>query len=332
MMGGYRNGMEDQAHTLRRLAQRQPQHAAASLERPVASPLTSDARVISITSGKGGVGKTHIVVNLAYALQQLGARVMVLDADLGLANVDVLLGLTPRFNIQHVLSGDKTLTDVLVSGPAGMAILPAGSGIHELTHLTESQRLHLLEALEALDLDLDFLLIDTGAGISANVMYFNLAAQDIVIVATPEPTSLTDAYALMKVLATQHAAKHFQIVINTVASAAEAQEVFRRLRLVTERFLQISIDYLGFILHDAAFPQAVRQQQALLQLYPSCPAARCFHHLAQRVLDLPTTSHPKDNVQFFWRRLLAEPSQASFEALQTVEAKLQNIGNKGVGS
>jgi flagellar biosynthesis protein FlhG len=332
MTRGYSNGMEDQAQTLRRLARLRPQRDAAYPEPSGAPPLPLDVRVISCTSGKGGVGKTHIVVNLAYALQRLGARVMVLDADLGLANVDVLLGLAPRFNIQHVLTGDKTLTDVLVPGPAGMIILPAGSGVHELAHLTDSQRLRLLEALDALELDLDFLLIDTGAGISTNVMYFNIAAQDIVVVATPEPTSLTDAYALMKVLATQYAEKHFKVVINMVTSANEAKEAFRRLSVVTERFLNISIDYLGFILHDTAFPQAVRQQQALLQLYPHCAAARCFHRLAQRMLDLPMAPHPKGNIQFFWRRLLAGPSQPLPEALQTVQAEPQGIGSKGVGS
>ncbi|ETX02704.1 MAG: hypothetical protein ETSY1_02620, partial [Candidatus Entotheonella factor] len=156
-----------------------------------------DVRVLSFTSGKGGVGKTHIVVNLAYALQQLGARVMILDADLGLANVDVLLGLAPQFNLQHVLEGQKGLSDILVQGPAGMRILPASTGVCKAAQISEAQRFHLLDALDELHHDLDFLLVDTGAGISNNVIYFNLAAQDIVLIVTPEPTSLTDAYALI---------------------------------------------------------------------------------------------------------------------------------------
>lgn len=325
--------MEDQAQTLRRLAGLVKQH---DLDRiwPLAEqpqPPPSDVKVISVTSGKGGVGKTHIVVNLAYALQRLGARVMVLDADLGLANIDVLLGLAPRFNMQHVLAGEKALKDVLIQGPEGMVILPAGSGVHDLVHLTEGQRLRLLEAFDTFELDLDFLLIDTGAGISTNVMYFNIAAQDIVIVATPEPTSLTDAYALMKVLVTQHAEKNFKVVINMVANAAEAKESFKRLSIVSERFLNISIDYLGFIRHDVAFPQAVRQQQALLELYPDSVAAGCFQSLAQRVLELPMTHHPKGNIQFFLRRLLTGHSQPFSEALQTVHTGLEGSGNKGVG-
>ena len=181
---------------------------------------------MSFTSGKGGVGKTHIVVNLAYALQRLGARVMVLDADLGLANVDVLLGLAPRFNIQHVLAGQKTLADVLVAGPAGMMILPASSGVQDLVQLTEGQRLQLLAELDALETQVDFLLVDTGAGISANVMYFNMAAQEIVVVVTPEPTSMTDAYALMKVLSTKYAEKNFKVMLNAVDQRSGSERGF----------------------------------------------------------------------------------------------------------
>ena len=262
-------------------------------------------RVLSFTSGKGGVGKTHIVVNLAYALQSLGARVMLLDADLGLANVDVLLGLAPRFTLQHVLEGHKTLNDILIPGPAGMLILPASSGVQELAELRDSQRLQLLTALETLEQDIDFLLIDTGAGISANVMYFNVAAQDIVVVVTPEPTSITDAYALMKVLCTKYAEKHFKVIMNAVANATEAKEAFRRLNLVTERFLNISLDYLGCIPHDPSFSQAVRQQKALMEVYPSSAAAQGFRTLAQQVLATPETAYPKGGIQFFWQRLLA---------------------------
>ncbi len=289
-----------------------------------------DVRVLSFTSGKGGVGKTHIVVNLAYALQRLGARVMILDADLGLANVDVLLGLTPRYNIQHVLEGQKALTDILLQGPAGLTILPAGSGVHDVAHLTEAQRFHLLDEFDDLQHDFDFLLVDTGAGISANVIYFNIAAQDIVIVVTPEPTSLTDAYALVKVLATQYAEKHFKVIMNSVAHATEAKESFRRLSLVTEQFLNISLDYLGFIPHDAAFSRAVRQQQALLELYPTSLAACCFHDLAEHMLDIPGNSHPKGNIQFFWRRLLNGYPQSSSPKFQAVHGGSEDSCDEGV--
>src|ERR671927_145407 len=309
----------DQARTLRRLADdaRQPQLQTlwpgqadrsgpyADRSGPDPAPAHPSVKVLSFTSGKGGVGKTHIVVNLAYALQSLGARVMLLDADLGLANVDVLLGLAPRFTIQDVLEGHKALDDVLVTGPAGMLILPATSGVPELADLNEVQRLQLLTVLENLEQDIDFLLIDTGAGISANVMYFNMAAQDIVVVVTPEPTSITDAYALMKVLCTKYDEKHFKVIMNNVAHANEAKEAFRRLHLVAERFLNVSLDYLGFILHDASFSQAVRQQKALLDIYPSSAAAPGFRALARQLLDTPEATCPKGGIQFFWQRLLA---------------------------
>jgi flagellar biosynthesis protein FlhG len=304
-MEGRQVGVMDQAGTLRRLAESAQQGATEGTgHSPAPQDVLSHVKVLSFTSGKGGVGKTHMVVNLAYALRRLGARVMILDADLGLANVDVLLGLVPRFNIQHILTGQKTLTEVLVEGPAGVLILPASSGIQDLVQLTEGQRLQLLTELEVLEHEIDFLLIDTGAGISANVMYFNMAAQEIIVVVTPEPTSITDAYALMKVLATKYSEKNFKVVMNAVTSAAEAKEAFRRLSMVAQRFLNISIDYLGFIMYDNAFSQAVRQQRALLELYPSCAAARCFRSLAQRVLETPGVVHSKGNIQFFWKQLL----------------------------
>lgn len=296
----------DQARTLRRLAEVVQQRLTHTEGQDAPSTAVHRVKVLSFTSGKGGVGKTHIVVNLACAMRRLGARVMIFDADLGLANVDVLLGLTPRFTIQHVLAGQKTLEEVLVEGPAGIIVLPASSGVQELAHLTEGQRLQLLAELDTLETKVDVLLVDTGAGISANVLYFNMAAQDIVVVVTPEPTSMTDAYALMKVMSTKYAEKHFKVVMNAVANAAEAQEVFRRMSMVAERFLNVSLDYLGFVVYDASFSQAVRQQTPLLELYPASLAASCFRDLAHRILKAPETPHAKGNIQFFWQQLLTK--------------------------
>lgn len=328
--------MDDQAGTLRRMAGR-VRGGDASHEWPLSdAPRArhSAVQVMAITSGKGGVGKTHIVVNLAYALQRQGARVLILDADLGLGNVDVLLGIAPQFTLQHVLEGTKTLAEILVQGPAGMMILPAGSGVQELAHLTEAQRTRLVEALDTLDDKLDFVLVDTGAGISANVMYFNIAAQDSVIVVTPEPTSLTDAYALVKVLTTQYAETHFKVVLNMVASAAEAEDVFHRLTMVTQRFLHISLEYLGFILRDASFSHAVRQQQALLEYAPNSAAARCFQDIARSVLAAPVRvlqrSQPQDNLQFFWRRLLTRRTPPAAGALHSVCKDSEGADHQGV--
>ena len=234
---------------------------------------------------------------------------MILDADLGLANVDVLLGLTPRFNIQHVLAGEKTLADILVKGPAGIDILPASSGVQDLVHLTEGQRLQLLTELDTLDGRVDFLLIDTGAGISTNVMYFNIAAHGVVVVVTPEPTSMTDAYALMKVLSIKYAEKNFSIIMNTVANARDAKDAFRRLSIATERFLNVSLDYLGYVVYDETFSRAVRQQKPLMELYPHSVAARCFHQLAQVLLEQPDAARSQGNIQFFWKQLLTRDAE-----------------------
>lgn len=322
--------MQGQIHLVHRLPNvaRASVSGASSPDRP--QPAPGEVRVLSFASGKGGVGKSHIVVNLAYALQQRGAQVMILDSDLGLANVDVLLGLAPRFNLQHVLEGKKALVDILVPGPAGMIILPASSGVHEVTHLTEVQRFRLLDELEALPYNLDFLLVDTGAGITTNVIYFTIAAQDIVLVVTPEPTSLTDAYALMKILVRQYAEKHFKVILNAVASATEAQDAFRHLSMVTERFLNISLDYLGCIPHDAAFSRAVRRQKALVQLYPTSLAAQCFHDLAERVMQSPGGFQPKGNLQFFWKRLLTRHPQPISEELEVVQSKSEDSDDEGV--
>ncbi len=283
--------MPDQAQTLRE----------GPPQRQNAPP---PVRVLSFTSGKGGVGKTNVVVNLGYALAKMGKRVMLLDADLGLANIDVVLGLAPRYNLQHVLSGERSLREILVDGPAGMRILPAASGVQELVDLSDAQRLLLLSEFDVLGEKLDVLLIDTGAGISRNVTYFNIAAQDIVVVTTPEPTAITDAYALIKVLSQKYRVPSFKVLVNTVDGEREGKQVFRKLSAACDRFLGVSLDYLGYILIDENVSQAVRQQRALQEIMPRSPASRCMRELAQRLLQMPTSSFLSGGVQFFWRYLL----------------------------
>lgn len=261
-------------------------------------------RVIAVTSGKGGVGKTNVVVNLACSLRKLGSRVCILDADLGLGNIDVLLGLAPKFNIHHVLLGQKKLSEIVIDGPAGIKIIPASSGIQEMAELDDNQRLNILSQVEDLEDMIDILLLDTGAGISSNVTYFSVAAQEIVIVATPEPTSITDAYAVMKVLSQRYSERFFKLLVNGVATPREASEVYKKLSLTADRFLQISIDYLGHILLDANLVAAVRQQKALVEINPSSPASQCFKSLAQKIKEARPSARPKGGLQFFWRQLL----------------------------
>jgi flagellar biosynthesis protein FlhG len=245
-------------------------------------------KIITITSGKGGVGKTNIVANLGYALCRFGKRVLIYDADLGLGNLDVLLGLAPQYNLSHVISGEKQLCDVVVEGPGRMKILPAASGIQEMTSLSDQERHLMFSQLATFVMDFDIMLIDTAAGISSNVLYFNINADEILVVATPEPTSMTDAYALMKVLSLKHDTADFKLVVNAAASEQEAKEVFQQLNLVADRFLNISLEYFGSIPADVNIPKGVRQQKAVCEMAPLAKASRGFAALARKVANSPT--------------------------------------------
>jgi flagellar biosynthesis protein FlhG len=262
-------------------------------------------RVICVTSGKGGVGKTNIVTNLGHDLARTGKKVLILDADLNLANVDILLGLTPRYNLHHVFNGEKTLEEVLVQGPAGLLILPASSGIMELADLTEQQRLFFLTEMSALARKIEIMLIDTAAGINNNVIYFNLAARERIVILTPEPTSLTDAYALIKVLSSRHAVKRFRILVNLARSEKEAMAVFRKLSMVADRFLDsLSLDYLGFIPYDSKLPTAVREQRLVSELFPDAPSSKMFSRLAENILRENPEIQTDGNIKFFWQGLV----------------------------
>jgi flagellar biosynthesis protein FlhG len=262
-------------------------------------------RVISVTSGKGGVGKTNVVANLAFALTQMGKRVLVLDADLGLANIDVLLGLTPRYTIEHFFSRKKALHEILVEGPGGMTIMPASSGVLDLVNLTESQKLFLLNEVDGIAEKVDVLLIDTGAGISSNVLYFNMAAQESIVIATPEPTSITDAYALIKLLSTRYQKKDFMMLVNQVADDHEAREVYEKISKVADRFLgSLSIDYLGFIPYDQKLPSAVKHQRPVLEIYPKAASSKGFTELAKSLSEKPFKHGDHGGIQFFLKQLL----------------------------
>lgn len=287
--------MLDQAESLRVMTKRAEE------------PTYGDIRIISVTSGKGGVGKTNVVANLACVMSRLGKRVLVLDADLGLGNLDVLLGLAPRYHIGHLLSGEKRLEEILVHGPNGMLILPASSGVSELASLSEKQQLSFISELDNLKESVDVLLIDTGAGISSNVLYFNMAAQEIIVVVSPEPTSITDGYAIMKVLFQKHGERRFKLLVNSVRSQKEGLDVYNHLCMVADRYLDISIDYLGSIPYDENLPKAVREQKAITEIYPHSKASDAFYDLTKVILE-SEPERAKGNLQFLWKRVIGGSS------------------------
>lgn len=264
----------------------------------------SNTRVISITSGKGGVGKTNIVANLGFSLSRLGKKVLILDADLGLANLDVLLGLAPKYNFSHVMMGEKTINEITVKGPGGITILPASSGIQELTKLTKEQGIRFLTELDSLLHSYDILLIDTAAGISSNVMYFNTTAQEIMVVVSPEPTSITDGYALMKVLSLKYSQKNFKLIVNLAENSEESREVFRQLSLVADRFLDITLEYMGHILIDKNMTKSVRRQKIVSEIMPDTGASKCFVTLAKNICNSTVQAYPEGETNFIWKYLL----------------------------
>jgi flagellar biosynthesis protein FlhG len=240
-------------------------------------------RTLAVTSGKGGVGKTTLSANLAIALQQAGLRVVLVDVDLGLANVDVVLDLRPRFTLQHVLEGERTLPEIVVEGPAGLRVVPASSGIEELANLTPWQQERLWSGFAELDRDTDLVVIDTAAGIAPNVLSVLAAAEEVLVVTAPDPAAITDAYALIKVLSRHNPGAAVHLVVNRGKSRQEAYAALGRIVEVARRFLGVEVAPLGFVLEDPAAQLAARQRRPFVAAYPSCPAARCVASLAARL-------------------------------------------------
>ncbi|WP_025673588.1 MinD/ParA family protein [Salinivibrio socompensis] len=284
--------MQDQASGLRRLTN------------------PSRTKVITVTGGKGGVGKTNVTLGMAASMARQGKKVMVLDADLGLANVDVLLGLRAGKNLSHVLQGACDLKDIILEGPHGMKIVPASSGLQGMTELTPTQHAGLIRAFGTLEEEVDVLLVDTAAGISDMVLSFSRAAQDVVIVVCDEPTSITDAYALIKVLSREHGVTRFKVVANMVRSYREGRDLFTKLTRVTERFLNANLELVACVPVDERVRQAVRKQKVVIDAFPRSPASLAMNALANKALTWPVPRNPGGHLEFFVERLLIKNDDA----------------------
>ncbi len=269
--------MEDQAEKLRELVRQ-----STDFEEKAVMP--SRARVIAVTSGKGGVGKTNLSINLSIALARQGKRVLLMDADLGLANVDVCLGIIPRYNLGHVLTGERELEEIIVEGPEGIRVIPSGSGgVRELAYIGETARSRFVEELTQLEGSADVLVVDTGAGMSRNTMSFILAAQEVVVITTPEPTSLMDAYGIIKVATREKPGQKMKLVVNMVRDLRDAREASNKIIILAKKFLGREVENLGYILWDRNMQRAVREQRALLVGYPGSNAASCINNIASKL-------------------------------------------------
>jgi flagellar biosynthesis protein FlhG len=293
----------DQATTLRLMA-------AVSLDgalSPTATLPVTDApwpagklaQTIAVASGKGGVGKSNVAVNVALELAELGHRVTLLDADMALANADVLLGLTPKYHLGHVLTGQRTLQEVAIEVTDGLRLIPGGSGVAELANLTHDQHARLIAELRAIETDSDFMIIDTAAGIAGNVIGILKAVTEVIIVTTPDPTALVDAYATIKLMHQAASDTPIRIVVNDVVELGDAERVFKQLRTTTARFLNRDIEYLGTIPHDSELVDAVREQRPVVQYAPETPASRALRLIA-RHLEISRTGRNKGKKASFW--------------------------------
>ncbi len=303
----------DQAAGLRAMRKKSMQSASeipASAAKKMAPEKIGDplsgkpVRVIAVTSGKGGVGKTNVSVNLGVALSAMGNRVLLMDADMGLANVDIMLGLSPKYNLSHVLDGQKTLREVIVEGPGGLKVIPAASGVKRMAELSALENAGIVHAFSELSNELDVLIVDTAAGIASSVATFCQAAQEVVVVVCDEPASLTDAYALIKVLNRDYQLNRFRVLANMAQNEQHGRKLFLKLATVTERFLDnVQLEYLGTVPYDTALKEAVQKQVPVTLYNPSSVSAGAFRQIADQVNRWPVPQGATGYIQFFVENL-----------------------------
>lgn len=266
-------------------------------------------RVIAVSSGKGGTGKSTLALNLAIALSLQGKKIILLDADMGLANIDIMLGIVPAYNIYHFVQGQKSLREIIISHPTGIDIIPGGSGIIELANLNRDQLKRILVELGSLDGEYDFMIIDTGAGISENVLSFLLAAEDVIIITTPEPTSITDAYGVVKGLRQHDFSGHLYLVVNRVEDSHEGRLVAEKFKMVCSKFLHLNIDFLGFVMNEPMIKEAIRRQTSFLDAFPHSAAAKNIMDISYRLTNSSVEADERDvpqnrGIRNFFKKLI----------------------------
>ncbi len=259
-------------------------------------------KTIAIASGKGGVGKSSLAVSTAIALARKEATVTLLDADLGLANVNVMLGIIPKYNLYHVIKGKKKLKEIVIEVPENIKIIAGASGFHQLANLDTKQRSDFIESVGELDSD-DYMIIDTGAGVSQNVLSFVLAADEVIVVTTPEPTAITDAYGIIKSIAAQAPDKSIKLIVNRVQSVAEGRRVSQRVINIAGQFLNVKVENLGFVFDDIAVPKSVRNQKPFIVSYPKSKASICVSLIADRIINKETESGKASGLPGFFKNL-----------------------------
>lgn len=291
--------MNNQADALRLIVKQMKN----SIQAQINGTNKKGTRVITISSGKGGVGKSNLSINLALALTEFKQRVILLDADLGLANIDVILGLAPAYNLSHVINDEKQISEIMMEGPNGLYLIPGGSGMQELANLKDWQLENFLTKLSKMEGEADYLLIDTGAGLSQSVLSFALAADELIIVTTPEPTAITDAYGFIKSLCQQNYRGRMYLVVNRVPTPKEAAVVYNKIQIAVSRFLKHNIEFLGFIVEDPKVKQAVHEQQAFILAYPQSFAAQNIYVIAAKLSDQEYQLEQQRGIKGFFNKV-----------------------------
>jgi len=282
--------MEDQAERLREIMRQRTggQDAGEGAENAVRprdeTKKEAKTRIVTITSGKGGVGKTNVSVNMALAYARLGKKVVVMDADLGLANVNIMLNMVPKYTLYDMIRKKKTMKEIMVETDYGISIVAGASGFSKVANLTDEERHNFIDELNTLSFA-DIIIIDTSAGVSSNVLDFIAAADDAVIITTPEPTAITDAYGIIKIIASEYDGldMNLKLVVNRVKSVVEAKKVADRMTHIAGQFLNLKVDYLGFIYDDSVVSQAVLRQKPFMVIDPRCKASICIQHIVGKM-------------------------------------------------